>query len=90
MRNTKNRKNPLNKSGIKTWLRRNGFKPCGYGANWRNCINQGSFIKDDRLYRIRRDGDIWMMDVGLTKKAFGRWGDSLVYSVTFEFVRTGE
>jgi len=63
----------MNKSKIKTWFKRNGFKPdCGaFRAHWQYCN------KDGRHYRIRNNEegfDGFVVDT--SDLDFDRWANS--------------
>ena len=74
----------MNRSSIKTWLRRNKFKPVGYGNNWRSVFKYGSLCKKGRLYRIRYNLE-WLIDIGEKKETFDRWANSIEITVTLVF-----
>lgn len=75
----------MNKSSVKTWMRRNKFSPTGYGSNWRNCIFRGSFKKTSRLYRVRRQSNEWVVDIGETTATFDRWANSTITTLPMKF-----
>ena len=75
----------MNKSSVKTWMRRNKFSPIGYGTNWRNCIFRGSFKKSSRLYRVRRQSNEWVVDIGETTATFDRWANSTITTLPMKF-----
>jgi len=64
----------LNKSAIKTWFKRNGFKADwgSFRSNWRYCH------KDGRHYRIRNnESSITGYVVDTSDKDFDRWANSI-------------
>ena len=66
----------MNRSSIKTWFRRTGFKPHGVPGNWRDAMKYGVFKRNDRLYRVRRNQGAWVIDVSEPLSTFDRWANS--------------
>jgi len=76
----------MNKSDIKTYFKRNGYKPDhgSFRANWQYCH------KDGRHYRIRdneKGVDGWVVDI--SDLDFDRWANSCEYHAMpiEEFIR---
>lgn len=69
----------MNNSYIKTWFRRNGFKPHGKGANWRNLRLYQTLKRGNRLYRVKfKKGEV---DISEPIEAFDRWANSIEKSM---------
>ena len=66
----------MNRSSLKTWFRKNGFKPHGVPGNWRSVMQYGVFKRSDRLYRVRQNGGVWVVDVSEPLHQFDRWANS--------------
>lgn len=66
----------MNRSSIKTWFRRTGFEPHGVPGNWRDAMKYGVFKRNDRLYRVRRNQGVWVVDVSEPLSTFDRWANS--------------
>jgi hypothetical protein len=78
----------MNKSSIKTYFKRHGYKPehGSFRVNWQYCHKNG------RHYRIRKNEpsiDGWVVDI--SDLDFDRWANSTeVHAVPFEiFIQNG-
>lgn len=66
----------MNRSSIKTWFRKNGFKPHGKPGTWRTAMKYSTFKRNDRLYRVRQNQGVWVVDVSEPLCQFDRWANS--------------
>ena len=65
----------MNKSYVKNWFNRHGFKPCGNSTK-RDAIKYGCYKYRNRLFRPRRVNGEWVVDVSCPIPEFDRWANS--------------
>ena len=72
----------LSKSKLKTWIKRNGFKP-GFLSNPRNFLKYSLVKRNNRYFRFRANehefhgGEKrWVVDVSCPIEDFDRWANS--------------
>ena len=75
----------MNQSTVKTWFARAGFKPIGWRSNTRNWLRTNRCcMKSGRPFRVRHQGEDWVVDVGETAETFDRWANSTVTTLSLK------
>lgn len=76
----------MNDSFIKSWFKRNYFKPIGWRSNSRNWFTNSHgrcCTKFGRIFRIRRE-DNWVVDISEPIHQFDRWANSTEHTVSLK------